>query len=203
MRRSGLPGARARAGRLAPCRAAPGGPLRPDRLLRRCAPLARAPPHCGAVCLRSECRARCRRPGLAPQRAPYRPRPLGGRPPAPPPSGYVARGLSRRLLRRPPRPRRRQLHARSPGLRQPDGDRLLGRSGTVLSFADVVYFLAHELASLRRFGLPLRRISPGTLDGFLLWHGRHLCRQGAHPVEPQHPQRLECSDGPGDASAAT
>src|SRR5690349_13259714 len=55
----------------------------------------------------------------------------------------VLRALLRAALRAAPR--RRQLHARSPRLREADRDRLLRRSRAVLPLADVVHLLADEL----------------------------------------------------------
>src|SRR5207253_3152549 len=68
-------------------------------------------------------------------------------------------------------PRRRQIYARAPCLRQTDGDRLLGRTRSMLAFADVVHFLAHKLTGLCRGRLPLALILPRPLERFSLWHG--------------------------------
>jgi hypothetical protein len=46
-------------------------------------------------------------------------------------------------------PRRRQLYASPPRLRQADRNRLFGRSSAMFAFADVFHFFAHELARLR------------------------------------------------------
>jgi hypothetical protein len=68
------------------------------------------------------------------------------------------------------RGRWRQLHAGTARLRQANGNRLFGRSRTVLAFTDMVDLFAHELAGL------CRRRFPGTLrltrafnSGFF-WH---------------------------------
>src|SRR2546426_8627290 len=61
----------------------------------------------------------------------------------------------------------------------------------------VFFFFFNDTATTEIYTLSLHdalpislcSVVPGTLDGFLLWHGSHLCQQGAHPVEPQHPQR--------------
>src|SRR5437868_2436143 len=45
--------------------------------------------------------------------------------------------------------RRLQIDASPPRLRQADRDRLLGRPRAMLAFADMVHFLADELAGLR------------------------------------------------------
>jgi hypothetical protein len=41
----------------------------------------------------------------------------------------------------------------------------------MLAFADVIHFLAHELAGLRAGGFALLRVSPRPLHGLLLRHG--------------------------------
>src|SRR5262245_59806094 len=58
------------------------------------------------------------------------------------------RALFGRLLRA--RRRTSELDAGAPRFRESDRNRLFGRAGAVLAFADVVNLLAHELARLRR-----------------------------------------------------
>src|SRR5438128_11539329 len=66
--------------------------------------------------------------------------------------------------------RRRQLHARTPRLREPDGDRLLGRSCAMFALADMMYFFADKFARLRgrRFAFPLSLVR--AFYSFFLWH---------------------------------
>src|SRR5207248_552429 len=161
----------ARPRRLPRRRAASGRALRAHRPLRRRAPRPRAPPHRGAVRLPRKRRARRRRARLMLQCAPHRTGPPCGWPPAPPPLGNVARRLAPRLHRRLPRSRRLQLYSRPAGLRQPDRDRLLGRTRTVFALTDVVHLLTDELPSLRRRRFALGCILVRALDGFSLWHG--------------------------------
>ncbi len=68
------------------------------------------------------------------------------------------------------RGRRRQRHARTPRLREPDRNRLLCRSRAVLPLADVVNFFTHELARLRARGLPRSLVPSSSLDRPFLWH---------------------------------
>src|SRR5437763_12029834 len=72
-----------------------------------------------------------------------------------------ALGALARLLRRLAALRRRQIDARLPRLRQADRDRLLRRLRAVLALADVVHFLAYELATLRRGGFALLLVAAG------------------------------------------
>src|SRR5262245_29585268 len=70
----------------------------------------------------------------------------------------------------------RQIDSGPPGLRQANGDGLLRRSCPVFSLADMVDFLADELARLRagRFSLALVPACP--LNRLLLWHDSILSR---------------------------
>src|SRR5687768_14086583 len=73
-----------------------------------------------------------------------------------------------------------KVHARLPRLGESDGDRLLGRSRSMLAFTNVVELLANELAGLgaRCFALALGLARP--LDGLLLWHGNPPMRGLLH-----------------------
>src|SRR5439155_567808 len=62
-------------------------------------------------------------------------------------------------------------HARAARLGQADRDRLLGASRAVLSFADVVHLLLHELARRRARALTFAKIALCAPDGALFWHG--------------------------------
>src|SRR5437879_12946877 len=66
--------------------------------------------------------------------------------------------------------RRGELHTGTPGLAEPDRDRLLRRAGAMLALADVVNLFAHELARLRRGGLPAALVLAGALQRLLLRH---------------------------------
>src|SRR5258705_571385 len=67
--------------------------------------------------------------------------------------------------------RRLEGHPRAPGLRETDGDRLVGRLGAVLAFADVVHLFTNELAGRRGRPLALAEVFLRALEGLLLWHG--------------------------------
>src|SRR5262249_44820268 len=75
--------------------------------------------------------------------------------------------------------RRLERDARPPRLGQADGDRLFGRLGAVLAFADVLHLLANELAGRRRRLLSLAEVLLGALQRLLLWHGHLLGRRDA------------------------
>ena len=77
----------------------------------------------------------------------------------------LARGLLRPGLRR-------QRDTRLARLRQPDRDGLLGRACAMLAFANVMDFLADELARLGRRRLALLLVAPCSRDGVLVRHGR-------------------------------
>jgi len=68
-------------------------------------------------------------------------------------------------------PGRRQIDTGAPRLRETDGDGLLGRTRSMLAFADVMHLLAHKLAGLCRGRLPLALVLVGPLHCLLLWHG--------------------------------
>src|SRR6266702_1681915 len=124
--------------------------------------------------------------------------PWFGRPCRPPPSVHEGHAGARRnvpgapppLSRRPsvlrvaarlrgrlPLPRRPELHAGAPRLGEADRDHLLGGPRPMLALADVMHLRAHELARLRRRGLPLALVLFSSLhcallrhhDLFLLW----------------------------------
>src|SRR6185312_6385197 len=63
-----------------------------------------------------------------------------------------------------------EIDARAPRLRQTDGNRLLRGTRAVLALADVLHFLAYELARLRAGRLSLTFILASPLDRSLLWH---------------------------------
>src|SRR2546422_6376001 len=70
---------------------------------------------------------------------------------------------------------RRQLHAGSARLGQPDGDRLLRRAGSVLPLSDVLDLFADELTGLSAGGFALTPVTTGALDGLFLGHGSPPC----------------------------
>src|SRR5258705_12936413 len=82
----------------------------------------------------------------------------------------VAAGLCFGFRRYLPFARCPQLDASTSRLREADCDRLLGRTRSMFSFANVVHLLPHEFACLRagRFSLP--RIFLRPLDGFFFRH---------------------------------
>jgi hypothetical protein len=65
-----------------------------------------------------------------------------------------------------------QLHACPPGLGQPDGDRLFGRTSAVLAFTDVFDLLLYKCSRLRRGCLALALGPSGSLQCLLFRHGR-------------------------------
>jgi hypothetical protein len=64
----------------------------------------------------------------------------------------------------------RQPDARTTRLRETDGNGLLCRPRPVLPLANVLHFLAHELARLCRRRLALPRVSPGSSYRCTIWH---------------------------------
>jgi hypothetical protein len=66
--------------------------------------------------------------------------------------------------------RRRKIDTSFPGLRQADCNGLLGRPRAVLTFANVMNFLAHELAGLRGGTLSSSLICTRALNGALRRH---------------------------------
>src|SRR5437763_17201222 len=73
-------------------------------------------------------------------------------------------------------PRRTQLHAGPPRLGQPDRNRLLGRTRSVLAFADVMHLFANEFARLRARRLSLPLVAPCAPQRALLRHLSSLFR---------------------------
>jgi len=65
---------------------------------------------------------------------------------------------------------RPQLHARPPGLREPDCDGLFRGASPVLAFPDVLHFLPHEFSGLsgRSFAFP--RVFSSSLERLLFRH---------------------------------
>src|SRR5262245_21675391 len=82
------------------------------------------------------------------------------------PPGQIASSLS---FRTPAAAlRRTERHASTPGFRQADRDRLLGRASAMFAFAHVMDFLANELTGLRPGRFALTSIAVGAFDrGFL------------------------------------
>jgi hypothetical protein len=66
--------------------------------------------------------------------------------------------------------RRRKIDTSFPGFRQADCNGLLGRPRAVLTFANVMNFLAHELAGLRGWTLPGSLIRTRAFNGALRRH---------------------------------
>ena len=73
--------------------------------------------------------------------------------------------------------RPRQFHARAARLRQADGNGLLRRTRSVLSFADVMDFLAHELARLCDSGLSRHACRGARASALLVPASSHLSAQ--------------------------
>src|SRR6185437_94275 len=69
----------------------------------------------------------------------------------------------------------RTVHAGAARLRQPDRDRLFGRTRAMLALAYVVDFLAHELASLGAGGFAFALVLLRTRDRFLVRHVAPPC----------------------------
>src|SRR5262249_57887369 len=90
--------------------------------------------------------------------------------PVPPPRrarcvGGTLPRLRFRALRRWP-----QLHPRTAGLAEADGDRLLRRPRTVLAGSDVMHLLANKLTGLAGGALAPLLGLPRPLERLLLWH---------------------------------
>jgi hypothetical protein len=131
----------------------------------RCSPSSRRAP-----CLAREGLPRCSSSGFPFQRAANRAGP-GARWPLAATPGSTACVL-RALLRSSfcARRRTRELHAGPARLREPDGDRLLGRARAVLAPSDVLHLLVHELTGLRgRCLAPAFRLT-STFTCLLLRH---------------------------------
>src|SRR5690348_13789702 len=90
-------------------------------------------------------------------------------------AGVGALGARAGLFRCLPFSRRRQIDAGPTRLGQPDGDRLLGRSRAVLSFANVMHLLADEFTRLRRRRLAFALVLSCSFDGFFVWHVASSC----------------------------
>src|SRR6185437_10659788 len=69
----------------------------------------------------------------------------------------------------------RNVHAGAARLRQPDRDRLFGRTRAMLALTYVVDFLAHELASLGAGGFAFALVLLRTRDRFLVRHVAPPC----------------------------
>jgi hypothetical protein len=119
--------------------------------------------------------ARCRRcPPLTCQCAASGSASLGGRP-APGRRAVamriIASGFSAGALGgHPAGLGRSRFHASTPCLRQPDGDRLLGRARSMPSLAYVMHFLADKLTGLGRGRLALLPVTSCSLYRLSLWH---------------------------------
>lgn len=77
-------------------------------------------------------------------------------------SSYRGRGFFRRA----------QLHSCAAGFGKSDGDGLLGRAGSVFSFADVIKFFADEFSGLSGWRFALAGVFVGAFQGFSIRHGR-------------------------------
>src|SRR2546428_606843 len=75
-----------------------------------------------------------------------------------------------------------ERHPRAARLRKADGDRLLGRPGAVPSLADVLDFLADELAGYGAGGLTLARFSARAFEGAFFGHGVSFRRVSSAPL---------------------
>lgn len=83
-----------------------------------------------------------------------------------------------RLLRNRAAFWRGKFHTGPTRFGKPDGNRLLGGTRTMFSFADVFHFLADKFTGLcgRRF--PLRFISTRSFDRLLFWHNDSFQKNG-------------------------
>lgn len=66
--------------------------------------------------------------------------------------------------------RRGKLYARAARFGQSYGNRLLGRTSAVFSFADVMHFFAHKLARLSAWRFSLFLVPVRSFDYFFFWH---------------------------------
>lgn len=164
--------ARPCARRLARCRRAAGTALRMRRLARGRRTIARrAAPRCGVRVLRERpVRGRgvpfpfermLHRRGAARRRPPLRPRLR---------LGEVALRLLSRARRRLALFWRWELHTSASRLGEANRDGLLRRSGAVLTVADVLHLLAHELTGLRARRLPFALVLARAFDRFSFRH---------------------------------
>jgi hypothetical protein len=62
-------------------------------------------------------------------------------------------------------------------LRQPDRDRLFGRSRSVLAFPDMVHLLAHEFTRLRGGGFARALVATRSFERFFFWHDLNSFRR--------------------------
>jgi hypothetical protein len=67
---------------------------------------------------------------------------------------------------------RGKIHARPPGFRESNSDRLLWGSRSMLTLPNVLHLLAYEFACLRGWSFPFRLIPLRPLNRFLFWHVR-------------------------------
>jgi len=81
-----------------------------------------------------------------------------------------ALGALSRLLLRLALSRRRKIDSRLTSLRQPDRNRLFGRSGTVFPFANMMHLFADEFAGLRRRRLAFALVTAGAFQCFFFGH---------------------------------
>jgi hypothetical protein len=63
-----------------------------------------------------------------------------------------------------------QLHARAPGFRESNCNRLFRGSRTVLAFSHVMHLFPHEFSSLGAWRLSLAGIFTGALDRLFFRH---------------------------------
>src|SRR5262249_23929267 len=87
-----------------------------------------------------------------------------------PPTADVLCGLAARLRGCPTLFWSRQFHAGATGLGKTDGDRMLGRTGTVLAFTDVFHLFPDEFTGLHAGRLAFALVLRGTLQRLFVWH---------------------------------
>jgi predicted MFS family arabinose efflux permease len=66
-----------------------------------------------------------------------------------------------------------QFHSGSPRFRKTNRDRLLGGTGAMLAFSNVMHFFSHKFSSLRTGRLAFARIFLSAFEGFFFRH-KHL-----------------------------
>src|SRR6185312_14450069 len=96
--------------------------------------------------------------------------------------GFLRRGLLAALLR--PLAFLRHVHARAARLRQPDRDRLFGRTRAMLALAHVVDFLTHELASLGAGGFAFALVLLRACNRLLVRHVAPPCQLCSRCLRP-------------------
>src|SRR5687768_607580 len=90
-------------------------------------------------------------------------------------------GVLARFRRRSAAPRRRQLHSSTASFGQADRNRLLRGTRAMFAFANVMDFLAHEFARLRRRRLSFRLVPACSSKRFFFWHRTpSLCFSAEH-----------------------